>query len=126
VRNFQGKKNNRLFLYSWPVLFILFIVLLLFVYGVFTLFGKMRETAKNKEIAQVRLANLENRKKKLERDIEELSNDKGKERIFREDYGLARPGEGVIVIVDEKNSDIVEIDAEKKGFWGLIRAFFGF
>lgn len=124
--NFQGKKNKRHFLHSVPALLLLSVVLVFFAYGVITLFGKMRETSKNKKISEERLVTLENRKEKLERDIDELSHDKGKERIFREDYGLALPGEGVVVIVDEQNPNIEEIPPKNKGFWESVKVFFGF
>jgi cell division protein FtsB len=126
MKNFQGRKNKRHFLNSWFILLLFSVILIFFVYGVITLFGKMRETSKNKKISEERLANLEDRKKKLEKDIDELSHDKGKERIFREDYGLARAGEGVVVIVDEKNLNIEEVEPKNQGFFGSIKVFFGF
>jgi len=123
MRNFQGKKNNRKFWHSWPMLLMLFVLLVFFMYGVVTLFGKMIETSKNKKIAEEKLENLEQRKEKLLVDIEELSNDKGKERIFRENYGFALEGEGVIVIVDEKLNDTEEIQPKNKGFFNKVKNF---
>jgi cell division protein FtsB len=121
--NFQGQKNKRKFWHTWPILLILFLFLVFFIYGVVTLFGKMMETSKNKKIAEEKLENLERRKEKLLVDIEELSNDKGKERIFRENYGFAREGEGVVVIVDEKLNDTEEIEPKNKGFFNKIKSF---
>jgi cell division protein FtsB len=123
MRNFQGKKTKRRFFHSWFVLFILLVFLVFFIYGVATLFNKMQETSKNKKIAEERLLLLENRKQKLILDIDELNNDKGKERVFREDYGLAREGEGVVVIIDDKNNNIEEIEPENKGFFNKVKDF---
>lgn len=88
---------------SWPVLTVLTIVLLFFAWGVVGLLGKMQTTRENRKIAENKLAELEQQKGKLAASIQNLKTDEGKEQIFREDYGLAKDGEGLIVVVDDQN-----------------------
>lgn len=51
---------------------------------------------------QKQLASLQARQKSLEKDINELATDRGKEATLRETFGVARPGEGVIIVVPAK------------------------
>ncbi len=110
MKNFQQKEGWRRISESWPFLIILFVVIVLFAWGLFNLFLKMRETEKNKNIAHQKVLDLEARKEKLSVDIEEINTEMGKERVFRENFGLAKEGENLVVIVDEKTKkeDIVK------------------
>lgn len=75
----------------------------------------MNDTIKNKKIAEDKVYELEQRKEKLLSDIENLNTDKGKEKVFRENFGLGKEGEGMIVVVEDKSSPPVQRDEEKKG-----------
>lgn len=122
MKNFQDrdKKGKRIFK-SIPFLFIMFVFLIFFAIGVFSLFDKMKDTLKNKNIAKEKLENLENRKNKLLLDISNLNTEKGKEKVFRENYGLGKDGEKVIVIVDEKEvANVKEENALNKDFFSKI------
>ncbi|KKR79782.1 MAG: Septum formation initiator [Candidatus Nomurabacteria bacterium GW2011_GWA2_40_9] len=123
MRNFQEKKSGRRILESWPFLVVLTVVILVFAYGVFDLLNKMKDTKENKDIAEAKVNELENRKEKLGEDINNLNTDEGKERVFRENFGLARAGEGLIVIVDDKEK-IADETVEKKGFFSFLKNLF--
>jgi len=123
MRNFQEKKSGRRILESWPFLVILTVIILVFAYGVFDLLNKMQDTKENKNIAETKVNELENRKEKLRIDINNLNTDEGKERVFRENFGLARAGEGLIVIIDDKEKKADEI-VEKKGFLSFFKNLF--
>lgn len=62
----------------------------------------MRETGRNKEAILEEVLALREQKDKLQNDIENLETTEGKERFFRENFGLAKEGEGVIVVVEEE------------------------
>lgn len=117
MNNFQAKKKNRKIIHTIPVLLILSIILIIFVVGVFSLFFKMQDTHRNKENSQAKLKELEDRKSKLLLDIEGLTTTSGQEKLFRENYGFAKPGEGVVVIVEDENSKKLENTLENKGFF---------
>lgn len=50
------------------------------------------------QTTQKQLASIQSREKTLETDIHELSTQRGEEATLRETYGVARPGEGVIIV----------------------------
>lgn len=114
--NFQAKKKKFKFIHSLPFLFIISVFFIIFVVGVFSLFLKMQETNKNKENARLRLEELENRKEKLLLDIEGLTTNKGQEKLFRESYGFAKEGEGVVIVVDEDKKTNITNEPINKGF----------
>ena len=82
-------------------LIVLGIIILIFSWSVIRFWGKMAETRKNKEIAEAKTETLREQKGALRADIEKLETDRGKEEFFRENYGLAKEGEEVIIIVDK-------------------------
>ena len=117
MRNFERNRGRKNIMESVPALVILGIVVLVFLWSVIRFWGKMAETRKNKEIAEAKTENLRTQKAALEQDIEKLRTDRGKEEFFRENYGLAKEGEEVIVIVD-KTPETEEPER------GAIRSFF--
>ena len=50
------------------------------------------------------LDTLQSRKEVLEGNIAELNTPRGEEATYRETYGVAKPGEGVIIVVPAKES----------------------
>lgn len=50
------------------------------------------------------LATLDAREGTLKSNINELSTERGQEASLRETYGVAKPGEGVIIVVPPKNA----------------------
>ena len=83
----------------------------------------MRETSKNKKIAENKIVELKQQKEKLLSDINSLNTDEGKEKIFRENFGLAKEGEDVIVVVEDKNSSRIEENVSS-GFFSFLKNLF--
>jgi cell division protein FtsB len=102
MRNYQDKKSARQILHSVPFLAFFGLMLLFFAWGVVGFMQKMEETRKNKNIAIDKVEELSKTKMKLSADIEALGTDKGKEASIRDKFGLAKEGEGLIVVVDQK------------------------
>lgn len=120
MRNFQQK--NKKWFYSKPVLVFMFVFLLFLIVGVFKLNQKMLNNRENRKKTEVYVSDLENRKERLVSEIENLNTEEGKEKMFRENLGLAKEGEGVIVIVEEEA--ILDINTNKKGILPFIRNIF--
>ncbi|MAZ40780.1 hypothetical protein CL654_01520 [bacterium] len=74
--------------------------------------------------ANLELTALLEREKELQEELDRLGNARGVEEELRTKFHIAKPGEKTVVIVDAKDSDTGEGDT--KGFWGSIKAFFGF
>src|SRR6185295_6350997 len=102
MRNFGRKNGWKNMLESKPLLILLFIIVLVFGWSVFGFWGKMRETAKNKVIAENKIAELRKQKAELSSNIASLKTDAGLEDSIRDKFGLGKDGEGLIVIVDDK------------------------
>lgn len=127
MRDFQQKDRRRPFrriLESWPFLFLFVIILVFFISGVFSFLIKMNDTIKNKKIAEDKVYELKKRKDQLIVDIDNLNTDKGKEKVFRENFGLGKEGEGMIVVVEDKSSPPQPQVEEKKGLLDFFNNLF--
>jgi cell division protein FtsB len=103
---------------------ILFIIVLTFAWNVFGFWGKMRETSKNKAIAEEKLANLQVEKEKLTANISKLDTPAGREESIRDKFGYGKDGEELIVIVNDEKKDNSEDDKQKGGFWHFLTNWF--
>ena len=124
MRNFQEKNKFKKFMQSKPALAILTIVVLLFAWKIIGLTGKLQETYKNKNIEQQKITDLEARKAKLTSDIEKLGTDEGKEEVIRENFGMVKDGENVVVIVDDKNAPEGELKPKTGGIINFFKNLF--
>ena len=79
---------------------LLFVVVAVLVTAVFGAYRKERESHSLRAESEAQLTDLTSRKLQLEADITKLKTDRGMESALREQYQLARSGEGLIVIVD--------------------------
>ncbi|KKT19467.1 MAG: hypothetical protein UW02_C0009G0020 [Candidatus Nomurabacteria bacterium GW2011_GWB1_43_7] len=105
---------------SRPVLALLCVVTLVFAWSVLRFWNKMAETSRNRKMAEDKVAELRKQKEKLSADIDSLSTDEGKEKIFRENFGLAKEGEDVIIVVEDKNPP----EPQKTSFTSSFFSFF--
>lgn len=80
---------------------------LLIVWLLWLLFGIVRkEEIARHAVADTRgqLASLEARKETLQGNIEELQTPRGQDATYRDTYGVAKPGEGVIIVTPPKEA----------------------
>ena len=116
MKDFQDKNKNgvlRRIFYSKFGIGFLTLIILTFGWGVMDFMVTMKETARNRDIAQDKVIELEKRKEKLVRDIDALNTDKGKEKVFREDFGMGREGEGLIIVIPDKSTVSQEDDSDR-------------
>lgn len=118
--NFQENNKFKKFIQSRPILVILAILVIFFTWKIVILSLKLQETYKNKELEQQKIFDLQQRKEKLSKDIEKLNTEKGKEEAIRENFGMVKEGEQVIIIIDDKDTKQIE-KIQKNG--GLINFF---
>lgn len=123
MRNFQEKSGWKKIIESKPVLILLGILILIFAYSVLGFWNKMLESRRSKKIVEDKVISLEQRKDRITKEIESLKTDEGKEKVFRENLGLAKEGEGLVVIVDDKNSPIDQEDTSSGFFSFFINLF---
>ena len=124
MRNFQEKKRFKQVMQSKPVLVVLGIVILVFAWSVFGLVGKMRETIKNRQVAEEKIQALQKEKEQLTNNIDQLKTNQGLEENIREKFGLAKDGEGMVVVTDDKDSSVGGAGNKSAGFFSKIINWF--
>lgn len=124
MRSFQGKSGWKKITEWPPFLIFLSILVLIFAWNVLAFFGKMWGTVKNSKIAESQVVELRQNQKRLEMELSRLETEEGVEAALREKYAVAKPGEGVIIVVDEPED--LEANAERgsHGFFGFFKKFF--
>ena len=115
MRNFGRTNQWKNLLASRAVLVFLGIVFLIFAWNVFGLWGKMRETSRNREMVENKINDLKQEKEELSFSITTLKTEEGIEENIRDRYGFGKEGEGLIVIVDEDKAE-VPLEANTGGF----------
>ncbi len=63
-------------------------------------------------------------KDKLSSGISKLNTEKGQEEVIREKFGLAKDGEGSIVIVDNQNGVDAKNKVNQDGFFSFFKNWF--
>jgi len=115
---FQERKKFRKILYSKASILVLLVVLVLVSRGAWQVHEKaIIARAERDESARV-LSGLEERNRALEASLVRLKSNQGIEDEVRQKYAVARPGEEIVIVVDEsdkkgKNRD----EAPQKSFW---------
>lgn len=123
MKNSQQKINFRRILQSRPVLVFLGLLVIFFAWGVFNLMGKMRVTIENKRLVENKVIELEKERIKLSTNIAKLKTESGIEENIRQKFGLAKEGEVMIIVMDDKNKPIAE-EVQKSGFFAFFTNLF--
>ena len=109
MKSFQQKRGFRNIIHSRPILALLGILVLIFAWSMIGFMNKMQMTIENRKIAEDKVAQLEEKKEKLSYDITRLKTDQGVEESIREKFGLAKEGEGLIIIIENKNKSSLRL-----------------
>lgn len=120
---FSQKRKLRRALYSKPVVLVLFVLALFLSYTTYGMYRTARDASLRKETAAVKLATLEEREDFLTSEIQRLQTAEGIEQEVREKFDVAKEGEKVIVIVEEKATSTPE-DTSDVGFFARIKSWF--
>lgn len=122
---FQEREKARKIMYSKVSLLILFVVLIIVGRGAWSAHKKAETARSERNIALRHITQLETRNADMLASLEHFKNDSGIEEEMRQKYTVARPGEEIVVVVDDdvkkgKNSEAVD----KKSLWQRIIDFF--
>ena len=79
----------------------------------------MQATRENRKIAENKLAELQKKREIFTADVAKLNTESGIEDSIREKFPVVKEGEGLMVVVDEKNTSI-DKSTEKKSFWSYL------
>jgi cell division protein FtsB len=124
MRSFQ--KGGRLKHIMQSKLFLIFlgIVILAFFFNMFSFVNKMEETAKNRKIVEDKITELEKSKEQFNSDIGKLKTEAGVEENIRNKFGLAKDGENMILITDDKSQIETPQKSNLESFWSTIKNWF--
>ncbi len=118
-------KDKYRFWHSPLFLGVLFLMIILFAYNTIGLIKKERETNKNKVLVLNKIDELRKREASLNKDINKLNTDEGIEESVRDKFQVVKPGEKMVVIVDENNKTPALSDITvDHSFWGYIKRLF--
>lgn len=97
---FHKRRQVRNFMYSPLVLILLALVVLLFARSVWQAYAKERAARIGEYNAESELAELAERKAKMEKELRTLETAQGIEAKLRTKYGVGLPGEEMIIITE--------------------------
>ncbi len=100
MERFTQRRNPLRLIGKRLMLILLSALVIVAISGVWKVYRKAEESLTLRKEAETQLSDLEKRRTQLEADISKLNTSRGMEEALREQYGLAKSGEHVIVIVD--------------------------
>ena len=124
---FQGRQKLRKILYSKVTLLVIAILVFFVGRGAWNTHQKAQIARSERNIAERSLTELESRTSELQASLIRLKSSRGIEEEVRQKYTVARPGEEVVIVVDDsvKKGENGETVAEK-GFLKTVLSFFSF
>ncbi|MBX4198610.1 septum formation initiator family protein [Candidatus Parcubacteria bacterium] len=123
MREFQEKKRFKRILYSKGTIFVLVIAIVFFSRATWGVYKKEQESAANALQAENSLKRLEDRQKVLNDELTKLQTEEGVEEEIRSKYGVSKPGERVLIIVDDQKAT-TSLEVPKKGLWQKFKGLF--
>lgn len=122
---FQERKKFRQILYSKASIFLLFVVFLVVLHGVWKIHEKASIARAESEEAIRILTETQAHSDELKKSLDKLKTDHGFEEEVRQKFAVARPGEEVVVVVDESDKKSENGEGPSTGsFWEWITGFF--
>jgi len=115
------RRSRKVNVREYAIALVLAILLLWLLYLVFDIFRKEEVARHAAEDTKAELAALEKREQTLAENLADLKTERGREASLRETYGVARPGEEVIIVVppDEGN------ELQELSWWRKLLGYFG-
>jgi len=116
MREFSQKRKFRRYLYSYPVLIFLLIILFFVVKGSFGVYQKYSFSKSELNKSNEELVVLEDQKTNIVAKVDRLGTETGIEKEIRSKFDVAKEGENLIVIVEDEV--VAEEVVEESGFFG--------
>jgi cell division protein FtsB len=117
MMEFQEKRKLKRVLYSKVVLIILLLLILFGLKQVLDIYTKQRLTRDNLAKTATVYDGLQAREKMLSSEIDRLKTQAGTEEEIREKYGLVKPGEEVLTVVDGDDNSGLDSPSTPISFW---------
>ncbi len=120
-------QNKRKSWYHSPILAVFLVVLAVWGGVVVTrTYLKYREARNLRNQYQAELESLQAKQQELNEKIGELSTERGIEAEVRNRYRVVKPGESLVIVVDEENQPVGQpVDQSSVSWWVKLRTFIG-
>jgi len=122
--DYGERKYIRSIIYSKISIFILVIFVVLIIKNVWIAYQDEKITRINNEVARQELNELNGGEKNILFEIEKLETRLGREEEIRNKFRVAKEGEEMVMIINEKNDIGTEYEALKESLWGNFLIFF--
>src|SRR3989344_9300446 len=120
MSEFQKQNQDNNIWHSPIMLFLMLVVVLVFMYNMIDIIEKVRETSKKEKLVSEQFNQLKEKEIFLNNDIERLKTKEGIDEEIIQKYQLVKPGEKMVVIVDDEKVKESEQIEPKKSFWQKI------
>lgn len=115
----------RQILFSRGMIVALFVAIIIVGLGVASVVEKSIDASRNRKRAEAEAVTLEKKETDLSKKLDALQSPAGQEAALREQFPVVRPGEGVVVIVqDDKKEKAPTEEKERSGFWKFLKNLF--
>ncbi len=104
-REFQKRRKIRNRIYSKTTVVVLLIVILIMIRATWRVYKTKIESRKDFEKVSSELESMRAREAELKYEIDRLNTNKGTEEEIRKKFNVAKDGEGVVYVVDSKESE---------------------
>lgn len=121
---FQERKKFRQILYSKATLAIFFVLIVLLARGVWQISQKAAIARAERDEAVRSLHDLQNRTSELQASLARFNAGTGIEEEIRQKFTVAKPGEEVVVVVDDGAKKSENGTAQDKSIWERFLGFF--
>lgn len=126
MREFQERRRVKKLLHSRYAIAVLVVVLLLTARGVWGVYQKYEKSKDIAERMRTEASSLAARQDSLQASIAALGTSEGREKEIRDRFGVVKPGEKMVVLVDTASTDEPIVPAEPEGLWARFWGLFGF
>lgn len=124
---FQERKKLRKILYSKTSLVVLAVLLFMVADGAWQVYQKARIARDERDRAARSLQGLQARNAELTASLARVQSNEGIEEDVRQKFAVARPGEDVVIVVDDSAKKSENSEASTTvGFWARLASFLGF
>jgi len=128
--DFHEKRKIRSFLYSKTVFVLLLLLTILLSISAYNRFTVAKETKERLDERRTDLEALEMRADVLDAKVQYLENDRGVEEELRNRFDVAREGEQVIIILDDKpilkQGESIEVSTDENEDSSILGSIFEF
>ena len=121
--DYGQKRKFRSFLYNRYILGFLGLLVILAIHSTWNVYQKQRESVALLRVAEDQSSVLKAREQELQTKIASLQTEQGMEEEIRSKFNVAKPGENVVVVLDQSDS-ATSTSTTTISFWQSILNFF--